>query len=165
MAHVLLACSYLACPKGDAFAEDGHTSWHVLKFDISNSELRTDRTVSQLRRGQIQVVLLFHPVIRKLIANCEPDAQRFTGRADYINARDFRLFSAIPSIGRHDQLLAMCPKYQAIPLEKPFRLNPDLPGLRRPAFEADFIHAKAVRHLRGRLVVHSSAMFRTFLVC
>jgi hypothetical protein len=161
--HCLISAEDRARPPGFACAFNGYLSRQRIELSIRD-QLGSDRTVSELRCGEIEVVSLLEAMIRELIAGCHPKPPRYTRRVDKVDACHLRLLPTVLGIGRHDQRLEMAAQNTAGPLVEPLRRNTHSALRRAATIDAPLIHKHAVSR-RSALRVHSLTICRAALVC
>src|SRR5258708_3505754 len=72
---------------------------HVYRFEFGiDYEFRSKGTSAELRASEVQIILLFKLMIRKLIAHRKANSIRPGIRSDEINARDLGLFAPVLGI-------------------------------------------------------------------
>ena len=113
--HCLISAENRARPFGFACAFNGYLSGQRIELRI-RYKLGTDRTVPQLRCGEIEVVSLLEAMIRELVAGCHPKPARHTRSVDKVDACNLRLLSTVLGVGRDDQRLEMAAQDTADPL-------------------------------------------------
>ena len=143
VAHDGLAGPYLAAPDHLAGALHPDLAGNMIESRIDD-QLRTDRARPELRMGEIQIVSLFEPVIRELVAHRHANAARETLRIDEVDARYLRFLAAVLGEFRNFERFAVRPEDASVSLVKPLWSGAGLSGGRLPALHAPAIHPHAV---------------------
>nr|GEU28270.1 hypothetical protein [Tanacetum cinerariifolium] len=158
--HILLAAEERLFPAYLAVhAVDARRAFDMGRR-FAHQQRGTQAAHAQLGVGQVQVVLALGHVVRELVADGETDAVRLAVVADHVQARHFRLFTAVEREVRHGQVLAAGGHDRAVALVEPFRLHAGGAGRRFAAFHAHAEHFHRVAqglHVAADFLVHGVA--------
>src|SRR5579859_6787400 len=108
--HILFSGPDVFAPDSPLIAQNLDPAGDVLKWRLAHHQLRPNRTIPQFRRSQVEIVLLFHLMIRELISNCQANAAGFAAGRNQVNSRDLRLLASVVSKGGDQQIFTMGPE-------------------------------------------------------
>src|ERR1035437_8638547 len=119
------------------FDRRGHR--YRLEFRIDH-KFRSEGTSAELRAREVQIVLLFKLMIRKLITHRKADSIRPAIRSDEINARDLGLLATVLGIPRNVERLSVGTYCAPCALGEPCGRDPDGACSRAAAVDAPAEH-------------------------